>query len=168
METFITIYTKWFLNWGQTENAMIFILTGVTASLRYLNHFMISERPVSSLLALKFLLLGPSSFADCPFLVLWIAQFYTWPSTFSRFDPVDRPLRHWDPLLDPYKLALSYIVVTILASKRILEDRQILLTGISSLLVTVIFIAVALSMSYFGQPTLPYVVCFSIFFFCAS
>ena len=37
METFITIYTKWFLNWGQTENAMIFILTGVTASLRYLN-----------------------------------------------------------------------------------------------------------------------------------
>ena len=35
METFITIYTKWFLNWGQTENAMIFILTGVTASLRY-------------------------------------------------------------------------------------------------------------------------------------
>ena len=66
------------------------------------------------------------------------------------------------------KINFSYIVVTILASKRILEDRQILLTGISSLLVTVIFIAVALSLSYFGQPTLPYIVCFAIFFFCAS
>ena len=111
METFITIYTKWFLNWGQTENAMIFILTGVTASLR-------------------------SVFID------------------------------W--LILSMKTNLSYIVVTILASKRILEDRQILLTGISSLLVTVIFIAVALSLSYFGQPTLPYIVCFAIFFFCAS
>ena len=66
------------------------------------------------------------------------------------------------------KMLFSYIVVTILASKRILEDRQILLTGISSLLVVVTFIAVALSLSYFGQPTLPYIVCFSIFFFCAS
>ena len=48
METFITIYTKWFLNWGQTENAMIFILTGVTASLRYVLSKSINVRAIAS------------------------------------------------------------------------------------------------------------------------
>ena len=36
LETFCTIFTDWFLGWRQTENSLIFILSGSSATLSYI------------------------------------------------------------------------------------------------------------------------------------
>ena len=95
METFVTIYTKWFMDWGQIENAFTFLMTGFSAT-------------------------------------------------------------------------MSYVVVTILMSKRIFEDRQLLLTGLISLFSSVLIIGVALSVSTFKAAWLVPVVLLLIFWFCIS
>ena len=36
LETFVTIFTDWYLGWQQTENSLVFILSGSSATLSYI------------------------------------------------------------------------------------------------------------------------------------